>query len=100
MVGVEQCLFDELMDVSILSCVEHSVSVPAYPHQPSGSELGQLLGYGWGIDPHVRGQLAHGVLAVQERPQDLEAGPVAEQLEGLDRQGELFGIWLRHLALD
>jgi hypothetical protein len=97
--GVEQRLFDQMKDMCIFRHVEHVVSIPAGPHEPGGTQFRQLLGHGRDTDTDVSGQLANGMLAVQERPDDPQAGLVAQQLEGLDGKGELLISRLRRRVL-
>ncbi len=84
MAGVEQRLFHQASNVSILGGVEDPVALPADLHQVGHAELGQVLGHGRRLGADVGGEVPDGVLAVQQGPQDPQAGVVRQQLEGTD----------------
>jgi hypothetical protein len=68
------------------------VPLPAGPHQPGHPQLGQVL-----RDPcrrlaDHRRQLVDRQLPIQQRPQQLDPGPVGEHPEHLDGQVDLVPV--------
>ena len=80
-VGVQEGFGGEVFDVLVAGGVDDAVALTAGPDQVGGAQLGQVLGYGGRASTDMLGELVDGVLAVQQRPHDLQPGRVGEQLE-------------------
>ena len=97
--GVVDAVDDQLPDVVVLQLVEDLGAFPSGPDQPGHPQLRQMLGHRRARLADRFGQLVDRLLAVDQRPQDLDAGAVGEHPEHLDRQRDLIlrqpaGRWL------
>lgn len=80
-VGVQQRLPCQTFDVLVVEGVEDAVAVAAHLYQLGQAELGQMLGHRRRASTDVVGELVDGVLAMQQRPDDPQAGRVGQELD-------------------
>ena len=85
-VGVEERLFDQRPHVAVVRQVEDAVPFTAGPDQPGQAELGQMLGHRRRLGTDLVGQPIHGVLAVEEQPQDAHPRAIGQKLERVNGQ--------------
>lgn len=88
-VGLEQRLGGDALDVLVLRAVEDAVAYTAGPDEAREAKLGEMLRDRGRLGAHMRGELVHRVLAMEQRPEDSKPGRVREQLEGVRRDLEL-----------
>ena len=81
MVGVRKDLFDEAPHMGIVGHVVDPGAITSGPNETGQSQLGQVLGDPGRMGAHQRSQLIHRMLAVEQGPNDSEAGLVTEELE-------------------
>jgi len=75
--------------VDVVRRVENPVSRPAGAHEAGQAELGKVLGDSGGLGADVAGQLSHGMLSVEQGPEEAQPGAIAEKLEGPDGDVDL-----------
>jgi len=61
-------------DVRVIARIEDEVSLPSLRDKTQLAKLTKVLGDGRRRDTDVLGEIVHGVLSVQQRPQDAEPG--------------------------
>ena len=84
-VSVEEGFGYESEDVVVLGEVEEAVAVTSNRDKPSEAELGEVLRHCCGCDTDVLGKIVDRVLAVQQRPDDVQACSISEELQSLRR---------------
>jgi hypothetical protein len=77
-------LFDQPAHMCVLDDVEDPGPMAAATHQAGKAELGEVLRHAGWLGPNVVGEIVDGVLPMQERPDDPQAGLVAEELQDAD----------------
>lgn len=93
-VHVEEGLGQQRVHVRVGGGVVDEGAFTPPSHETCQPQLGQVLAHGRGADPGQVGQTGHRRLALQQRPQQLDAGRVGEHAEGLGSQVCL--LVLRH----
>ncbi len=73
-------LGDQSPDVHVVTGVEDEVALPTSCDQVEPEELAEVLGHGGGARADMIGKLVHGVLAVEQRPQDPQPGLDGQRL--------------------
>ena len=74
-------LFDEPAHMGVVGHVVDPGAVASGPDQPGQPQFRQVLGNPGRMGPDERRQLIHRMLAVEQGPNDPEAGLVTEELE-------------------
>ena len=102
--AAEKIAAKEPFDVLVLGGIEEAGAVATDPHHAGLAQLGEVLGHRRRACADVVGQVVDRVLAVQERPDDLQSGRVDEKLEQGGSRIELgrgwFSAYLRgHAAI-
>ena len=81
MVGVRKNLFDQSPHMGVVGHIVDPGAVTSGPDQPGQSQLRQVLRNPGRVRPYERRELIHRMLAVEQGPNDPEAGLVTEELE-------------------
>ena len=89
MVGVVEGFRQQASHVVVGGGVVGEGSFTSHPDQPGQAELGEVLGDSRGRGAHEVGETGDRRLALQERPQDLDARGIGQQPETLARQVHL-----------
>ena len=87
MVGLQQRLGSEALDVVVAGGVEQPVAVAPDADHVGRAQFGEVLGHGWGAGADMVSEVVDGVLAVKQGPHDPQPGGIGEQLQ--DANGDV-----------
>lgn len=86
--GLKKCFRHEPQNVVVLGEVEEPVTVASNGDEVSQPKLGEMLRNSSRCDTNMFGKIVDRVLAMKQRPDDMQPRSVSEQLQGFGRRVE------------